>query len=118
MDYKNRYQSQYTQVRELNDLVADCREMALHLGFMLSWRIRQRTATAYIKFSGGIIWKAEYTGRMPHSTIINMYCGLHEELVRRVEENRKSIEQMRLAEEERQREREIMNKPDWRAGRG
>lgn len=113
MGYIDGLRDGWLSVGELDKIIAECRSMAMKLGFMLKWRIKKRTATAFITFNHNPVWKYEFTGNTPHMIICQMYCGVHAELTRRIKENHEAIIRMRIAEEERAKERAIANLPTW-----
>lgn len=115
MDYiKGQIESGYLTINELNKIVSECRAMASKLDLSIRWRICERTATAMLKWNvRSILWRGQFTHDSPHLVICLMYHGVYNELKRRTEENRLSILRMRQIEDERNRERQVMNMPDW-----
>jgi hypothetical protein len=107
----------YFQVREMEKIYRECRTLAFKHSFVIKWSIKERTATAYLKFNGSVIWKADFTHEMPHMVTLLMYLGVHAELTHREKLNQESIIRMRIAEEEREKERRIANMPGWGEGR-
>jgi len=118
MDYMRQIEAGYFQVREMDHLLRECRTLASKHSFIIRWRIKQRTATAFLKFNGNTVWKADFTHEMPHMVTLLMYIGVHTELTRREAENQAAIIRMRIAEEEREKERRIAALPGWGANRG
>lgn len=115
MDYRaNGLQTGFLQIGELDKMVRECRSMASKLGLMLNWRVKKRTATAFIKFNHHVLWKAEYTNDTPHMVIVLMYFGVHAELKRREKENQEAILRMKELEQQRQEEKRVAGLPSWK----
>ena len=107
-------ESGYLQINDLNKKLRECRSMAYKLGFTIRWRIKNRTATALLKYNHThIVWKGNFTHDMPHMVICLMYHGVYTELFRREEENRIAALRMKQLEEERNKERKVMNMQSW-----
>lgn len=114
MDLMKQLESGYLHVNDLNNIVLECREMAHKLDVSIRWRVKDRTATACLKWAGNrILWKATFTHELPHIMLFLMYHGIHTELTRRYRQNQDAIIRMQQAEEERQKERQVMNMQDW-----
>jgi len=113
MDYMRQIAAGYFQIREMDKIYRECRTLAFKHSFVIKWSIKQRTATAYLKFNGSVMWKADFTHEMPHMVIVLMYLGIYTELTRREAENQAAIIRMRIEEEEREKERRIAALPGW-----
>jgi len=109
--------NEYVRLGELDKVVAECRIMANKLGLIISWRMKKRTATAFLKYNGHIVWQGSFTNDMPHHVLCNMYAGVQAELNKRTKENHESIMRMQQMELERQAEKKIMDMPTWQERR-
>lgn len=113
MDYMGQLGSGYLQVNDLNRTVVDCRVMARKLDLIITWRIKNRTATAFLRYNGHKVWNYTFTHDYPHMVLCLMYGGIYTELCRRDKENQDAILRMRQVEEQRNQERKVMNMPNW-----
>jgi len=109
--------NEHIRMGELDKVVAECRVMANKLGLRISWSIKKRTATAFLKYNGHVVWSNSFTNDMPHQVLCAMYAGVQAELYKRVKENNESIARMRQAELERMAEKKIMDMPSWQERR-
>lgn len=113
MDFQKELDSGWVQLRDLDNIVLDCRTMALKLGLTIGWSIKGFTATVRLRNHHGITWQQKYTDSMAHRTISLMYAGVHTELKRLLEARQAEARKMQQLEEERNREREVINMPTW-----
>lgn len=113
MDLMKNVESGYIHISDLNRIVADCRLLARKLDLTIGWRIKNRTTTGILRYNGHVVWRDSYTNELPHIVLFMLYNGIFTELSRRDKENRESIIRMRQLEEERNRERQVSNMPDW-----
>ena len=88
-------------INDLDILVRECRLKANSLGLMISWHIKKRTGTVFLKYNHHIMWQASYTDKLPHIIVIMMYCGLYTEICKREKVNLEAAEKMRQVEHER-----------------
>ncbi|KGO88397.1 hypothetical protein Q765_00325 [Flavobacterium rivuli WB 3.3-2 = DSM 21788] len=109
--------NEYVRLGELDKVVSECRVIANKLSLIISWRIKKRTATVFLKYNGHIVWQNNFTNDMPHMVLCNMYAGVQQELYKRTMENNESIARMRRAELERLEEKRVMNLPSWQERR-
>lgn len=115
MEIKHILADGFFMLGHLDEVVSECRVMASNLDLTIRWKIRQRTAIAFLKWNTKhTLWKAEFKHDNPHRMICLMYAGIHAELIKRTEENR--IAKIRIAAEEKEREaeRQIMEMKPWK----
>lgn len=113
MDYGRTYLHTFSQLGDIDKLVDDCRTMARGLGFVLRWKMRSRTATVYLKQGYRTVWSYAHRHDYPHMAMCYIYCATHAELTRRYNEHITAIERMKMAEMEKNKEREVANMPSW-----
>jgi len=113
MNFLGQLESGYLQINDLDKRVVECRIMANKLGLVIKWRIKDRTATALLKYNNHIMWRQDFTDDLPHKILCKMYAGVYTELSRREKENHEAVLRMRKLEEERNEEKRIMQMPSW-----
>ena len=109
--------NEYVRLGELDKVVSECRVIANKLSLTISWRIKKRNATAFLKYNGHIVWQDSFTNDMPHMVLCSMYAGVQQELYKRTMENNESIARMRQLELERIAEKKIQDMPSWQERR-
>lgn len=118
MEMRHIINGTFFTLSHLDEIVTDCRVKASGLDLVIHWRIKGRTASASLKWnSKHTLWNAEYKDSNPHRMLCLMYAGIHAELTKRTEENRRAKIRMEQEEKEREEERRVMQMQPWSSRR-